>query len=257
MKAEIQTITPELASAYLANAHEMQRSINPKRVRAFVDDMTSGRWVDSPDAIAFGADGKLENGQHRLTAIVQSGMPQRMLVVRGISENAFQVMDAGQLRSARQRLGMSGINTTQADAMVMIAKRIYGFSHLYPTAFLGTVAGRYRHAAEMLPVDAKNKHCTAPLRAVMILAIDHGISPLLLGAIPRVIRTRITECPEEYAIAAWVAFRERDHSHGGTKQLVEWYAAQRLVKAVSTGEVLRVIRHQRTEYFTPANLKGE
>ena len=53
---------------------------NRKRRKTYVDtlaaDMREGRWVDTHEPIAMSVDGNLIDGQHRLAAVVLSGVGQ-------------------------------------------------------------------------------------------------------------------------------------------------------------------------------------
>ena len=83
LTVEIEDITPEKAVEYLDNNFK-HREIKQTRVDKYVASMTEGNWKFNGKVITFNKDGVLLNGQHRLTAVVQSGVPLRTLVVRGI-----------------------------------------------------------------------------------------------------------------------------------------------------------------------------
>ncbi len=68
---ETVTVTPEMAARWLAdNPHN--RQIRKKRVDELCEKIRSGKWKLSPPIEVFDT-GRLWNGQHRLTAIVQTG----------------------------------------------------------------------------------------------------------------------------------------------------------------------------------------
>lgn len=108
-------ITPELASTWLAryNDDTGNRPEDPRTRASYANDMTGNRWPFTGDKIAFGRQESptkppaLFDGQHRLGAIVESGVTQRMEVIRGLVHAARGVMDAGNPRSLVDALMMA------------------------------------------------------------------------------------------------------------------------------------------------------
>lgn len=102
MKTEIINITPELAKEWLGKNFEKNRTIRTSYVSQLADVMRSGRFIaENGQTIVFGDDGKLYDGQHRLSAIVESGCAQELLVVSvHDAERAYGTMDNGTKRQA-------------------------------------------------------------------------------------------------------------------------------------------------------------
>lgn len=89
MTMTYELITPEDAQRLLESNTE-NRKISNGTVEAYADDMLSGNWDESVgDAISIDEEGTLRNGQHRLTAIVQSGVSIYMWVCRNVSKNGI------------------------------------------------------------------------------------------------------------------------------------------------------------------------
>ena len=61
--------------------------------------MKAGNWKLTGEPIVFAKTGRLVNGQHRLHAVVESNVPLTTVVVRGVDEDTFKVMDSGLSRS--------------------------------------------------------------------------------------------------------------------------------------------------------------
>ena len=93
-------ITPEVAEDWLTNGHQM-RTISPVTVHTHVIEIEAGRFKPYP-AIEKSDKDKLLNGFHRLTAIVQTGKAQWMLVSRGIPFEYLKHMDIVRPRSLRE-----------------------------------------------------------------------------------------------------------------------------------------------------------
>ena len=92
-------VTPELAAKWL------NHNTNNRRIRrSFVDELVkkiqNNQWVENtPDHIAFYDDGALANGQHRLTAIAEAGVPVYTKIEYDIPRNAAICIDAGKKRT--------------------------------------------------------------------------------------------------------------------------------------------------------------
>src|SRR5882724_12528290 len=61
-------------------------------------------------------EGRVRDGQNRLHAIVRAGIPVRSVVARGVSEDAFDVMDTGRSRNAADVLHIHGFPSPNALA---------------------------------------------------------------------------------------------------------------------------------------------
>lgn len=99
-------ITPEMAKEFLAN-NPINRNIRNKRLAKYCDAIKKGEWTLSPSPISFSKDGRLLDGQHRLTAIVLTGIPVKMVVAYGVSDDA--VFDKGAERTTGDSLYMRGL----------------------------------------------------------------------------------------------------------------------------------------------------
>lgn len=86
MTTEIVSVTPQMAEAWLKN-NVANRKLRPTIVDTYASDMKSGRWVPSHQGIAFDSKGELVDGQHRLSAIVKSGVIVKMVVTTGVEQN--------------------------------------------------------------------------------------------------------------------------------------------------------------------------
>lgn len=101
-------ITPELAAQYLTmNSHN--RVLRQPKVNTIAAAITRGEWEHTGQAVQFDTNGVLLDGQHRLWAIVQSGVAVNTEVTRGIAPRAFRVIDTHTTRSAGQVLSMRGV----------------------------------------------------------------------------------------------------------------------------------------------------
>src|SRR3982074_1534378 len=112
---EIMTITPELAQEWLDRGGN-NRKVTRRRIETMSAAIQRGEWQLTGEAIKLDDEGRLRDGQHRLHAIVQAGIPVRSVVARGVSEDAFDVMDTGRSRNAADVLHIHGYPSQNALA---------------------------------------------------------------------------------------------------------------------------------------------
>jgi hypothetical protein len=98
-----QKITPSMAQDILSH-NDNNRPLNPRTLSRYIDEMKEGRWMFNGDTISIDRDGNLLNGQHRLTAVVQSGVTIDGLIVEGLDPEAFTTMDIGRRRTGADAL---------------------------------------------------------------------------------------------------------------------------------------------------------
>lgn len=116
----IETITPTMAEEYLT--HNLKnRPCSERIVSDYVNRMKAGEWMLSPDAIAFDYNGNLINGQHRLKAVVKSGVECQFYVGRNCQPAVFVVTDEGKKRSAGDTLAIHGATCAARTSSIIKA----------------------------------------------------------------------------------------------------------------------------------------
>lgn len=83
LEVTVEVISPEEAQAYLDN-NAKHRPIKEKKVNEYMGEMADGKWRLNGKTICFDTNGRLLNGQHRLSAVVKSGVSLTTVVVRGL-----------------------------------------------------------------------------------------------------------------------------------------------------------------------------
>jgi uncharacterized protein YerC/hydrogenase maturation factor len=119
MHSEVQLITPEKA-AQLLLINTNNRHLTRSNVDFFAKQLRNGEWMLTHQGIAITKSGKLADGQHRLTAVVETGIPAQMLVTTGLDDNAFAVLDTGRARRASDVLSIQ--NGKQANVAASAVK---------------------------------------------------------------------------------------------------------------------------------------
>jgi hypothetical protein len=93
-------ITPEIAQEMLQR-NKNNRPINWNKVDEWVAIMQAGQWQLTPQGLILDTEGNILTGQHRLWAVVRSGVTVYMRVSRGNSPEIARILDRGIPQSAR------------------------------------------------------------------------------------------------------------------------------------------------------------
>lgn len=92
---DIEDVTPERAAAWLELNAELNRSPRVAKIQQYAHDMRTGNWEVNGETVKFDRDGNLVDGQHRLAAVVESGVTVRMAVARGLAPESLKTIDTG------------------------------------------------------------------------------------------------------------------------------------------------------------------
>jgi hypothetical protein len=90
--ADIVLITPDLARKLLKR-NQTNRKLRDYHVKRLYRMIVGDRWYFNGDSIKIDHEGNLQDGQHRLTAIIEANIPVRCLLVTGIERRAFATID--------------------------------------------------------------------------------------------------------------------------------------------------------------------
>lgn len=110
-------VTPEMAAEMLAkNTHN--RRLNPQRVSEYARDMVAGKWPYNGESIKVTHDGTIVDGQHRLEAIVLSGVTIETEVISDLPLAVQYTIDVGRGRSVADQLVLNKEHYTRNLAAV-------------------------------------------------------------------------------------------------------------------------------------------
>lgn len=146
MKFKDATITPRYAQQLLAR-NDGNRKIRLTTVNKYAAMMLAGRWVENGDVIRVGKTGRLLDGQHRLHAVIESGVSIRCGLVLDVDETTFSTIDTGATRSTQEIVRMTGRINVAASAAVasLLWRMIQGASGgtPLPAAYVCTILDRW------------------------------------------------------------------------------------------------------------------
>lgn len=103
--ASIETINPNVASNWL-RCNRLNRPLRRSHVAFLSREMSAGLWQVNGQAIVISEDEDVIDGQHRLHAIIDSGVTIKSLVVYGVAKEAFKTIDTGAVRSGSDALSV-------------------------------------------------------------------------------------------------------------------------------------------------------
>ncbi|MBX7224108.1 MAG: hypothetical protein K1Y36_29600 [Blastocatellia bacterium] len=138
MHTSLQTVTPRLARQWL-DLNSNNRPLSRAYVEELARALRSGQFRTTHQGLAFDTQGRLRDGQHRLTAIVETGIAAEMLVSTGLTETELQAIDDGRRRTAQQVLSMlnegdvSHFTTAIARELLIGGQPKEGVKRLRPT----------------------------------------------------------------------------------------------------------------------------
>lgn len=127
VSARLVDLTPALAKKILEEKNVRNRPIRDSHVDTLVQAMTEGSWRLNGDTISIGKT-TLIDGQHRLWAVVMSGVTVPALIVEGLDDDVFDTKDVGRRRTAADTLAVRGEKNTarMAATLVLIEKYMTG-----------------------------------------------------------------------------------------------------------------------------------
>lgn len=109
MKVETKFVSPQMAEDMLKTMGP-NRPVGTSRVMTLANEMRLGKWQLNGETVIVSDTGKLLDGQHRLLAIIESGVTTQLTIASGVAEASFATIDTGARRSAGDIGSMAGIN---------------------------------------------------------------------------------------------------------------------------------------------------
>lgn len=122
-------VTPNLARQLLA--HNVQnRHVSQAKVEQLSQAMLSGEFKPTGDVIRFNESGEMIDGQHRLLAIIKSGVGQWFIIVGNLHPSVKFVIDQHQKRTLFQQFTMEGVahSSVFSSAVILLNAFLHGAS---------------------------------------------------------------------------------------------------------------------------------
>lgn len=118
IRSSVKTITVEYATELMKH-NFFNRPLNKITVEDYKSQIVRGLWRLNGESIKISDKGNLMDGQHRLTAIIESGIPVKSLVVEGVDEKDFATIDTGRTRTISDLFNIDQVqNASQISAII-------------------------------------------------------------------------------------------------------------------------------------------
>lgn len=248
MKYQTLFVTPEQAEEWLARNAGFQRKLRESVVDKYARDMTNGEWQLTHQGIAFDADGKLIDGQHRLAAIVSAGVPVKMLVVMDSPSAAYDHLDLGYGRTACDVLKAQGAGWI-TNELISVARFMEASKNIKAVTIarspfeLREMVEAHKEALDFVfqNIERKVRGVTiAPVLAAIAVAYYTEKDRVKLADFIRLLVSGIAIYPEVDSTVIRLRDSLRDSiGEGNTLSRYSFYLkTQRVVKAYMNGESL-------------------
>jgi len=213
-------VTPEQAAKWLEE-NTKNRPLCHAHVQRLAEDMRARRWQLTHQGIAFDSNGLLLDGQHRLWAIVEAGVPITFQVFFNEPPDSRLVIDAGKRRSNLDIIALSGqIGHVSCLELATLRAMLGGHTGHSIVLTPGAEAEQFsRHreavafAVEHLERARLKGVCTAHVRAVVARAF-YSVEQGRLAHFCDVLKSGMPAGDEDHVILTLRDFLSRNHTAG-------------------------------------------
>jgi len=222
-------VHPDLARYWLTLNHPENRKSKSHAIKKYARDMSNGYWTFTPESVVFSKGGVLQNGQNRLWAITEAGVPVWLMVDFGWPDDLLQRIDRGAARTNSDALMVEGVaNSAQMSGAYTITEKYLRsvgsaqrWTHFLPTS--SEVLEAYREESELWDAAV----------AIGRRAYDSvdGLGPSTwTAAAYLIIKARDIEAAEDF-FGEFIA--EEGQAGSATRRLKSHYLRRKLLDTVS------------------------
>jgi hypothetical protein len=217
LEAELIRVTPKLAEELLTRNVDLNRRVNRALVERYATDMRNGDWSEeNGETIKIAKDGTLLDGQHRLSAVVESGRTVRFLVVRNVEMDALATVDTGKSRSFADVLHMQGQDNARRVAAA--SKYVWHYEN-------GSMLSSGRAVSHALLAKVLEDHPDLPIAVEEVHSYRPSIQPAsVLAFVYSLAKER-----HPRRAAQWLAMVQE--GEGLKKSDAAWHLRERLLHA--------------------------
>lgn len=123
-------IDQEMAAIILDKHNKHNRGLGLPKAQEYADAMRRNAWKRVHQGIAFYDDRNVADGQHRLAAILLSGVTVPLNVMRNFEESAMEVIDTGKPRTAADALELQKICQPYSKLAAKISEPLMKYEEL-------------------------------------------------------------------------------------------------------------------------------
>lgn len=171
---EILRVSPTIAAKWLER-NTSNRPISDTYLRELAEAMTRGEWMENGESLKFDSNGVLLDGQHRLRAIILSGVTITTRVEFGLPSDAFITLDRGKKRNLGDALAMQGVSEYHAIAAAaqLLYKLHYKASTNRPASPLQLLEFYENHCAGVEASVSPTRHAAKMSPGSVVIAMHY------------------------------------------------------------------------------------
>jgi hypothetical protein len=111
-------IGPDRAGELLEK-NVFNRRITPQYLNILIGAMERGEWKFNGDSIRIDKQGRVLDGQHRLQAVLRTGITIRVIMIEGLDPEVMDTIDVGKRRNFADILSISGHKNVHETASAL------------------------------------------------------------------------------------------------------------------------------------------
>ena len=253
MYTQIEKIGPKEAEAYLGKNFQWNRRIRPSVLARFTREMAEGNWHETAETVKITATGVLLDGQHRMKAIVDSGVTLPLLVAHNVNPDSFKYVDIGATRSFSDVMHTMG--STIQNQQVAIARivefgiQINGITLNRSPLELRALYQKHKKAVDLVYYGKGVPGITvAPVLAAVALASYYEQHEDIAEFVAR-LRDGTMQAKRDRNVILLREWSFANSTGAGGARVTIFLRAQRAVKAFCDGEVLGRLMIPRDEIY--------
>jgi len=263
-------MTPKLASGFLErNTHN--RKIRKSRVAKYALAMLHGGWKLTHECVAITSDNIIVDGQHRLVAVIEAGVPVWMVVAYNVPMAIQEVIDDGAPRSMADALTLgesiegSVDGNTTAIARVLHEFNVRRYSDAGPPNrmeiinLLRTCGDAVKFARRLMNSKTVKGVTTAPVAGAVAVAFFWEPEDRLSEFIDILHNGGLYDSPRDSAAhLLYFALANSASTRSKHDRFYTYRLATRAIKAFSAGEPIKLLKTQKAPcYRLPDHLIAE
>ncbi len=240
---ERMVITPEKALDWLEKTNTNNRKVSDKHVQRLARDMTEGKWVMTHCGLAFGPDGTLLDGQHRLWAIAEAGVTVEMFVWRNVGPQAMMAIDCGKSRSIADILNIAGQNgDVSRHELAALRAMLAGFGDPPTLSPAETSQALRRHyealefALTKLPIVTSARRVNTAITRAVVARAYYSLDSTTLGDFCRKLTTGIVTCASESVVVLLRQYLQENRGSSYGERVQRYGKIERVLIAWLKGE---------------------
>lgn len=130
---KIEIITPAIAKEMMKR-NPRNRNVIQGSLNHYIRQINEGQWKLNGDTIRFDTDDNLMDGQHRLLAIIETGISMKCMIARNLNKDAMPTIDTGRMRTVADHLKLQHrfetSNYASVAAAIVILSRFEGRKYI-------------------------------------------------------------------------------------------------------------------------------